>query len=88
MSAVLVLIWLLLSVAAEADKSLDLLALQSQVPQSIVIERPEMIDRTPCAELDCKCPDRPAEMSEQKGKPNARTVEERRRSLYKEPVLS
>ena len=76
------------SVAAEADKALDLLALQSQVPQSLVIERSEMIDCTSRAELDCKRPNGPSEMSTQKGTPNARTAKERRRSMYKEPVLS
>jgi hypothetical protein len=69
------LIRLFLSVAAETDKALDFLALQSEVPQSIVIERPEMIDRTARAEFSDKCPDRPPKMGAQKGGPDARAKE-------------
>src|SRR5688572_7013020 len=80
------LIRLFRSVAAEADKAFDLLALQPEVPQSIVIERPEMIDRTPCAELGDRCPDRPPKISAQKGSPDARTAKERRRAVCKKSL--
>lgn len=76
---------LFLSVATEADKALDLLALQPEVSQSIVIERPEMIDRTPRAEFGDECPDRPPKMGAQKGSPDAR-AKERRRAICKKSL--
>jgi hypothetical protein len=52
-----------LSVTAEADDVLDLLAPYPQVPQSIVVERPEMADCTTCPELGGKRTSRADEMA-------------------------
>jgi hypothetical protein len=79
------MIRLFLSVAAKADKALDLFALQSEIPQSIVIERPEMIDRTPRAEFGHECPDRAPKMVAQKGSPEAHG-KRRRRAISKESL--
>jgi hypothetical protein len=79
------LIRLFLSVAPEADKALDLLALQPEVPQSIVIERPEMIDRTPRSEFGDNRANWSPKMGAQKGSPEAHG-KRRRRAISKKSL--
>jgi hypothetical protein len=68
-------------IRVDADESLNAVALQSQAPQSIVVERPEMVDRATRAELGGKRTGGPAKMLKQanpSSAPNMRTADSAR----------